>query len=42
MAIALKNGGKDEVEAVRKLYKEAATPDFKIHCLVGEWFLKAP
>lgn len=36
MGVTLKNGGKEEVEAARKLYREAATPDFKIHCLVGK------
>ncbi|GJP41930.1 hypothetical protein CLOM_g1545 [Closterium sp. NIES-68] len=35
MSIAVKYGGKEEMEATKKLYGEAASPDFKIHCLVA-------
>ncbi|CAI5476698.1 unnamed protein product [Closterium sp. Yama58-4] len=35
MSVAVKYGGKEEMEATKKLYREATTPDFKIHCLVA-------
>eukprot|EP00270_Netrium_digitus_P002182 TRINITY_DN1241_c0_g2_i1.p1 TRINITY_DN1241_c0_g2~~TRINITY_DN1241_c0_g2_i1.p1 ORF type:complete len:933 (-),score=267.52 TRINITY_DN1241_c0_g2_i1:149-2803(-) len=35
MATAVKNGGKDEYEAVKKLFFSAPTHDFKIQCLVA-------
>ena len=38
-SIAVKVGGREEYEAVKKLYKEADMPDFKQDCLLGKRIL---
>eukprot|EP00475_Leptophrys_vorax_P030859 TRINITY_DN46556_c0_g1_i1.p2 TRINITY_DN46556_c0_g1~~TRINITY_DN46556_c0_g1_i1.p2 ORF type:complete len:892 (-),score=57.52 TRINITY_DN46556_c0_g1_i1:164-2788(-) len=35
MSVAVKYGGRNELEAVKQLYRDAKAPDFKIHCLVA-------